>query len=67
MITPPDNPATKRQKKNHGKDSGSAHAKKAAVASSIMPRSTLAAGNRAASGEATSAPARYPARLAAPR
>ena len=38
-------PAAKRQTKNHGNDSGTAQAKNAALASSIMARSRLAAGN----------------------
>ena len=67
INAPPDSPAAKRQTKNHVKESGEAQAKKLAVASTIIARSTWGAEARAAMAWASSAPARYPARFAAPR
>ena len=58
ISMPPARPAAERQRKNQRKESGRAQAKKAAVASAIIMRSTRAVGMRAASGRASSAPAR---------
>ena len=58
IRVPPARPARKRQRKNQRKDSGVAQPKKAPVASSIMPRSTRAAGRRAARWRAATAPTR---------
>ena len=55
---PPARPAAKRQTKNQRNESGRAQAKKAVVASAIIMRSRRAAGIRATSGRASSAPAR---------
>ena len=58
MSEPPARPARKRQRTNQRKDRGVAQAKKAAVATSIMPRSTWAAGTRSVSHRAARAPTR---------
>jgi len=58
ISTPPARPAEKRQAENQANDSGAAQARNAAVASSIMARSTTLRRRRAASGRADSAPAR---------
>ena len=67
ISTPPATPDARRQTKNHANASGTEQAKKAAVASSIMARRIETGPKRAASDDASSAPAVYPARLAAPR
>jgi len=67
IRAPPERPEAKRQAKNHAKLTGHAQAKNAAVANSIIARRTAEAEARAAIGAASNAPARYPARLAAPR
>jgi len=58
MSMPPVRPARKRHPKNQRKDIGVAQAKKAAVAISIMARSTWPTGRRAASQSAPIAPTR---------
>ncbi len=67
ISTPPEMPEAKRQVKNQPKESGNAQAKNAAVVAIIMPRSAGLAPAFSAIGRASRAPARYPARLAAPR
>src|SRR5205814_7114021 len=63
----PNNPDAKPQTKNQPKESGKAHAKNAALATTIIARSAGVAPARAAVGRASKAPPRYPARFAAPR
>jgi hypothetical protein len=67
IKTPPETPEANRQTKNQPKESGNAQAKNAAVATIIIARKLGAAPARSAIGRAARAPARYPARLAAPR
>jgi len=58
MITPPLNPARKRQVKNQRKATGTEQARQDSVASTMVPRSAGTAPVRAAIGRASSAPAR---------
>src|SRR5438552_4075135 len=67
IKAPPEIPDAKRQTKNQPKESGKAHAKNAALATTIIARSAGVAPARAAVGRASKAPPRYPARFAAPR
>ena len=67
ISTPPVAPDRKRHRKNQAKPSGNAQATRLAAVSSIDPRNSAGAPVRAAMARAASAPARYPARLAAPR
>jgi len=67
ISTPPVPPDKKRQKKNQAKPSGNAQARRLAAVASIEPRSKAGVPVRAATARAPIAPARYPARLAAPR
>ncbi|SOZ09597.1 protein of unknown function (plasmid) [Cupriavidus taiwanensis] len=66
MMAPPESPDRKRQMKNQLRETGSAHAKNAAVAVSIIQRMTFRFDMRAASKRPDSAPTRYPAKFAAP-
>src|SRR5215831_15898687 len=70
-ITPPATPRrppeTKRQTKNQPKLTGNAQAKRLIAVSSIADRRVVFAPRRAATSRAPSAPAKYPARLAAPK
>src|SRR5229473_2328400 len=67
IITPPENPDANLQTKNHTTDSGKAQAKNAAVATNISSRSAWRLDSAAAISRARRAPARYPAKFAAPR
>ncbi|MNJ02798.1 hypothetical protein D3C73_1628840 [compost metagenome] len=60
-------PDKKRQAKNQAKDTGQAQAKNAMLASSIIARKVTRVEVFAASERPNMAPARYPARFAAPR
>src|SRR5215472_9286237 len=67
MSTPPVPPETKRQTKNQPKLRGNAQANRLIAVSSIADRKVVFAPRRAATNRAPSAPAKYPARLAAPK
>ena len=67
INAPPATPDPTRQAKYHQKESGKAHAKNATVAIAIIARKIGAAPAVAAIRRASTAPARYPAKFAAPR
>ncbi|MCY1439120.1 hypothetical protein D9M71_553410 [compost metagenome] len=67
ISAPPATPESNRQAKNQAKDRGQAQAKNATLASSIMPLRVARVEVLAASVRPKIAPARYPARFAAPR
>src|SRR5581483_11347900 len=67
IAAPPAIPLIKRQTKYHAKPSGKAQARRLATVRAIAPRSVVAGPIARPTCRAVSAPARYPARFAAPR
>jgi hypothetical protein len=67
ISAPPASPETKRQLKNQRYEAGAEQARRETLASSIMERSVDLAPKRPAKKLELAAPARYPAKLAAPR